>query len=102
MKVSSGIKSLETLLDLDETKYVIDEELGLWVKFEARQVIATNARPHGVKYNFTLHDVRNHRILGFDNAHAVGKERIKSNQSFDHYTRHEVVFAIEGPISHDL
>jgi hypothetical protein len=31
----------------------------------------TPERPHGIRYNLTLHDNHNRRILGFDNAHAV-------------------------------
>lgn len=26
--------------------------------------------PHGIKYSLTLHDRRNHRVIGYDNAHS--------------------------------
>ena len=32
--------------------------------------------PHGIRYNLTLHNRHNKRVMGFDNAHAVkGKKR---------------------------
>jgi len=47
-------KTLENLLDLDGTKLVIDEGLGLWVKFEASRT-SLSVRKHGVRYALTLH-----------------------------------------------
>jgi hypothetical protein len=61
--------SLDTLLDLDGVTYVITGPF--WVKFEVRQVTATQERPHGLDYSITLHDGEGHRILGFDNAHSI-------------------------------
>ncbi len=29
------------------------------------------AIPHGIRYNLTVHDPNNKRLLGFDNAHGV-------------------------------
>jgi hypothetical protein len=40
-------KTIEHLLDLDGVRYVIDEQLGLWVKFEVKKVIVTKERPQG-------------------------------------------------------
>lgn len=60
---------LEVLLSLDGTEYT--EENGYWYKIEASRVEPTKERPHGIRYNLTLHDNYNQRILGFDNAHAV-------------------------------
>lgn len=60
---------LEVLLSLDGTEYT--EESGYWYKIEASKVEPTKERPHGIRYNLTLHDSYNQRILGFDNAHAV-------------------------------
>jgi hypothetical protein len=45
-------------------------------------VEVTDARPHGLKYSFTLHDVDNTRLLGFDNAHGVPRV-----QAYDHQHR---------------
>lgn len=72
-------QTIETLLLLDGTRYVIDEILGLWVKFEAKKVSPTTDRPHGIRYSLTLHDRTNERIIGFDNAHAIeygGKQNV--------------------------
>lgn len=60
---------LEVLLSLDGTEYT--EENGYWYKIEVSKVEPTKERPHGIRYNLTLHDNYNQRILGFDNAHAV-------------------------------
>ncbi len=82
--------SLENLLDLDGVRYVVQERLGLWVKFEAREIDPNQARPHGVRYSLTLHDRHNRRIMGFDNAHAVlygGKKGVLSKKMYDHWHR---------------
>ncbi len=75
-------KDFENLLDLDGLRYVIDENLGLWVKFEVKHVPPTLNRPHGIKYSLTMHDRFNERLIGFDNAHAIEydakKEQSKS------------------------
>jgi hypothetical protein len=34
-------KAIHNLLELDETRFVIEEELGLWVKFEAKSMEST-------------------------------------------------------------
>ena len=54
-------QEIEYLVELDGNKYVIDEVLGLWVKFEVKRVEATEDTPHGIRYSFTLHDLQ---ILG--------------------------------------
>lgn len=64
--------SFDTLLDLDGSILVLDEA-GYWVKFVVRRVKVTEERPHGLDYEITLHDPRNNRIAGFDNAHRVPK-----------------------------
>lgn len=78
---------LTTLLELDGIRYVIDASLGLWVKFEVKQVKVTKERPHGVKYSLTLHDRHNRRLIGFDNAHAVDVRRNEESAPFDHWHR---------------
>lgn len=82
--------SIENLLELDGVRYVIDERLGLWVKFEAMRVRSTNERPQGIRYSLTLHDRFNRRIIGFDNAHAVehgGKTNVSPKRTYDHWHR---------------
>ena len=69
--------TLENLLELDGERFVVDDQLGYWVKFEVKRTTITLERPHGVKYSLTLHDRHNKRIMGFDNAHAIeyGRKR---------------------------
>ena len=80
---------LEVLLSLDGTEYT--EENGYWYKIEASRVEPTKERPHGIRYNLTLHDNYNQRILGFDNAHAVKAKKhgyyTGSIVSYDHVHR---------------
>ena len=82
--MSKDDQTLEYLLLLDGTRYVIDEAHGLWVKFEAKKIRQTADRPHGIKYSLTLHDRKNERIMGFDNAHAVDEDN-----TFDHWHRNK-------------
>lgn len=85
-------KSINNLLDLNDEKFIIDEKLGLWVKFEAKIVSVSKDRPHGIKYSLTLHDRSNKRILGFDNAHAIEfgrKKNVAQKKSNDHWHRNE-------------
>lgn len=70
------------LLSLDGVTMVVDERLGFWVKYVVREVPGSEAIPHGVNYSLTLHDQRGNRVLGFDNAHRVGKDG-----PFDHWHR---------------
>lgn len=60
---------LSILLDLNGTEYT--EENGYWYKIEAWIVEPSEHVPHGIRYNLTLHNNYNKRIMGFDNAHAV-------------------------------
>lgn len=76
-------KTLDNLLDLNGVKFVVDEYLGLWVKFQARKIKQTHERPHGIKYSLTLHDSDNERIMGFYNAHAINNNNI----TYDHWRR---------------
>jgi hypothetical protein len=62
---------IDDLLELNGIRYVIDEQLGLWVKFEVKKVVKSLNRPHGIKYSLTLHDRFNTRLMGFDNSHAI-------------------------------
>lgn len=83
-------ETINNLLDLDGVRYVIDEELGLWVKFETKKIEPTQDRPHGIRYSLTLHDRTNKRIMGFDNAHAIehsGKRNVAPKRAYDHWHR---------------
>lgn len=74
--------SLDDLLLLDGQVIVVDPTGGHWVKFVVRRVPATFGKPHGLDYSLTLHAANGERLVGFDNAHAVEKEKL-----FDHSHR---------------
>jgi len=79
--------TLENLLDLDGIKMVIDEKLGLWVKFEA-SVTSLSIRSNGIRYSLSLHDQYGRRIIGFDNAHEIeygAKRMVAPKRTFDHW-----------------
>ena len=73
-------------------------ENGYWTKFEARKVEPNDHIPHGIKYSLTLHNRRNERIIGYDNAHAIkrkGNKYIANRIVWDHKHKQDVVEAYE-------
>lgn len=84
---------LENLLALDGDTYVI-HEAGFWVKFEVKRVRPTAERPHGIQYSLTLHGPDNERLIGYDNAHAVKKNRGpggRGKAAYDHRHRFKTI-----------
>ena len=80
--------SLSILLDLDGTNIGVGTQY--WVKINAWVIEPDEARPHGIRYELTLHDASNRRILGFDNAHAVkhpGGRFVERPRAYDHLHR---------------
>jgi hypothetical protein len=80
--------SLSILLDLDGTNIGVGTQY--WVKISAWVIEPDEARPHGIRYELTLHDASNRRILGFDNAHAVkhaGGRFVEQPRAYDHLHR---------------
>ena len=80
--------SLSVLLDLDGTKIGFGTQY--WVKINAWIIEPDEAPPHGIRYELTLHDASNRRILGFDNAHAVkrpGGRCVAQPRAYDHQHR---------------
>lgn len=77
---------LEQLLAMHGSQVHRDD--GYWWKIEAWCVPPTRERPHGIRYNLTLHDKHNRRIFGMDNAHAVKPAKTGLNSGkvheFDH------------------
>lgn len=65
--------TLENLLDYDGRIQWLD--CGWWLKFEVQRVGVTEGIPHGVKYSLTLHDEDGTRMMGYDNAHAIGVKK---------------------------
>lgn len=88
---------LQTLLDLNGMVYYYDD--GYWIKFEAWQVEPSDRIPHGIKYSLTLHDKKNIRIVGYDNAHhykSSKRKRYKARKvTWDHFHKREKVFSYE-------
>lgn len=85
----SAEHTLEFLLAFDGRRHWY--EGGYNLKFEIRRSAPTTARPHGLRYSFTLHDPKGRRLVGFDNAHAL-KVRRRGRQRHpvaDHWHRNE-------------
>lgn len=83
---------LENLLNLDGE--IFPMENGYWTKFEVHQVTPSEQIPHGIRYNLTLHNRHNQRVLGYDNAHAIKPKRKKYGArkiTWDHNHREEKV-----------
>jgi hypothetical protein len=81
---------LEFLLAFDGRVHHLEE--GYWIKFEVKRTAATNERPHGLSYSFTVHAPDGRRLVGFDNAHTVppfGSRFRKRPQANDHWHRTE-------------
>lgn len=62
---------LDALLDLHGEIFEVSPH-GHWVKFIAYRVPVSEGVPHGISYSLTLHNRQGDRLLGFDNAHALG------------------------------
>lgn len=81
---------LEFLLAFDGRIHHL--ERGYWLKFDIKQVAATEERPHGLAYSFTLHAPDGARLVGFDNAHRVpakGARLKRAPRVSDHWHRTE-------------
>jgi hypothetical protein len=95
-RTSRADATLETLLDLDGTIFLMDN--GYWTKFEAVKVTPSSQIPHGIKYSITLHDRNNTRIVGFDNAHSFKPKKRKFSArkiTWDHQHRRDQTQAYE-------
>ncbi len=79
--------ALDTLLDLNGLTLVVDSRGGHWVRFVVTRVVATPEKPHGLDYSLTLHGKNGERLVGFDNAHPVGKLKRGDPQDHRHHIR---------------
>ncbi len=79
--------ALDALLDLDGLTLVVDPEGGHWVRFVVNRVPATPEKPHGLDYSLTLHGRNGERLVGFDNAHPVGRKKRGGPQDHRHRIR---------------
>ncbi|MEO8715812.1 MAG: DUF6516 family protein [Acetobacteraceae bacterium] len=68
---------MERLLDFHRRRYWLTN--GWCIRLRVWEVPSTHARPHGLRYSFTLHDMDMARLLGFDNAHGISRR-----QAYDH------------------
>ena len=84
--------AVEYFLELDGTVHFVDEECKYRVEIKAKRTHVTPERPHGLSYSLTLHNKKNERILGFDNAHPVPANKGpsgKKHKFHDHKHRYE-------------
>jgi hypothetical protein len=73
--------TLDVLLDLDGQVLVVDPEGGHWVRFVVTRVPVSPEKPHGLDYSLTLHGPDSERLVGFDNAHSVAKQKRASHRT---------------------
>jgi len=83
----TGDPTLDVLLDLDGQVLVVDPDGGHWVRFTVKRVPTTREKPHGLNYSLTLHGPDGERLVGFDNAHPVGKRKRGAPQDHQHRLR---------------
>ena len=79
--------SLDVLLDLDGQVLVVDPAGHYWVKFVVTAVPPLPEKPHGLNYSLTLHGPNGDRLVGFDNAHRVEKQKRGDPQDHRHRLR---------------
>jgi hypothetical protein len=79
--------TLDTLLELDGQVLVVDPEGHHCVRFVVTAVPVSPEKPHGIDYSLTLHGPDGGRLVGFDNAHPVAKQKRGSPQDHSHRLR---------------
>ena len=89
------MNDLENLFNLHGEVFPMDN--GYWIKFEAYQVKPTASIPHGIRYSLTLHNSRNRRVIGYDNAHSFksSKKYGAKKESYDHIHKQMDIVAYE-------
>jgi hypothetical protein len=76
--------TLDVLLDLDGQVLVVDPKGDHWVRFVVTRVPMSPEKPHGLDYSLTLHGANGERLVGFDNAHPVGRQKRGDPQDHRH------------------
>jgi hypothetical protein len=79
--------TLDVLLDLDGQVLVVDSKGGHWVRFVVTCVAVSQDKPHGIDYSLTLHGPDGKRLVGFDNAHPVLRQKRGKPQDHRHRLR---------------
>lgn len=85
--------TLDVLLELDGQVLVVDPEGGHWVRFVVTRVPVSPEKPHGLDYSLTLHGPDGERLVGFDNAHPVARQ--KRGEPRDHRHRLRTIKAYD-------
>jgi hypothetical protein len=85
--MESRDRALDVLLDLDGQVFIVDPEGNHWVRFVVTKVPVAPEKPHGLDYSLTLHGSDGERLVGFDNAHPVGKQKRGAPQDHRHRLR---------------
>ena len=57
------------------------------MRFVVTRIPASPEKPHGLDYSLTLHGPNGERLVGFDNAHPIGKRRRGGVQDHRHRLR---------------
>jgi Family of unknown function (DUF6516) len=91
--------TLDVLLDLDGQVLVVDPEGGHWVRFVVTPVPVSPEKPHGIDYSLTLHGPDGKRLVGFDNAHPVGRHKRGEVPDHRHRRRTRTTTATRRPFS---
>ncbi len=84
--------SITYFLELDGCVHFVDKHCRYRIEIKAKRTDATPERPYGLSYSLTLHDSKDQRILGFDNAHPVPANRGPSGRKHrfhDHRHRYD-------------
>jgi predicted transcriptional regulator len=58
-----------------------------WVRFVVTRVPVSREKPHGIDYSLTLHGSDGERLVGFDNAHPVARQKRGEPQNHRHRLR---------------
>jgi hypothetical protein len=87
-------EAMSRLLDYDRRRYWLVN--GWSIRFRIAEVAASESRPHGIKYAFTLHDVDGTRLLGYDNAHGVPRHEAYDHRHRFRRTRELVSYEFRG------
>jgi len=65
----------------------VDPEGGHWVRFVVTRVPVSPEKPNGIDYSLTLHGPDGERLVGFDNAHSVARQKRGEPQDHRHRLR---------------
>lgn len=87
-------EAMRRLLDYDRRRYWLVN--GWSIQFRIAEVATSEARPHGIKYSFTLHDVDGTRLLGYDNAHGIPRKEVYDHRHRFRRTRELVSYEFRG------